>query len=260
MIRLLALMVLILFFSVHSPAMAQYGDLTSEEIEELLEVAAEKFDKGDEEESVELFLKVLEADSINYDALWNISILYSRMGFRLDRESEMKEYFEKAKKHAEKAKEYHPDKGRPYYVYAVALGRMTDLMSTRDRIRAAHDIEENVKKAAEIEPDYAPVWHLYGVWHSDVANVSRVERIAARFISKGLPRGSSEKAEEFLKKAIQMDENRILFRMDLARHYIEVGEKEKAGKVLENILKMEARTKDDPGNLEAAKEMLGKLS
>jgi FimV-like protein len=257
--RLLLLFALPLLLVVHAPVLAQSGDLSSEEIEEMVKEASEKFDQGEEEESLELFLKVLEADGENYDALWNTSIIYARMGFRLDSESEMEEYFEKALEYAEKAKEYHSDKGRSYYAYAVALGRMTEVIGTRDRIRAAHDIGENVSKAAELEPDYAPIWHLYGVWHSDVANVSRAERTAARLVSGGLPDGSNEKAEEYLNKAIEMDEESILFRMDLARHYIEIGEDDKAREVLEAILEMEPRTKDDPDKLKEAEELLGDL-
>jgi FimV-like protein len=250
---------LLLLLVAQSPVLAQSGDFSSEEIEEMVEKASEKFDRGDEEESLELFLKVLEADEENYHALWNTSIIYARMGFRLDDKSEMKEYFQKAKKQAEKAREYHSDKGRSYYAYAVAIGRMTEVMGTRERIRTAHEIEENISKAAELEPEYAPIWHLYGVWHSDVANVSRTERMAARLISRGLPDGSNEKAEEYLKMAIEMDEESILFRMDLARHYIEVGEDDKAREVLEAILEMEPKTKDDPGKLEEAEELLNDL-
>ena len=259
MIRCMSIMAILIFFNMHLSVFAQLSSLSSEEIELILEVGSEKFDSGYEEESLVLFLRVLEADNKNYDALWNISIIYSRIGYRLDSKSEKEEYFQKAKSYAEKAKEYHSDKGKSYYVYAVALGRLTNKMSTRDRIRAAHDIKENVEKAIELEPDYAPFWHLYGVWHSDVANVSRIERMAARFISGGVPRGSNEKAEEYLKKAIEMDEERILFRMDLARHYAEVGENEKAVEVLEKIREMKARTKFDHAKFMEAEELLGRL-
>jgi len=250
----------LLFVGVNYTVLAQSDNLSALEIEKKVELASEKFENGEEEASLELFLKVLETESENYDALWTTSLIYARMGYRLNSKSEMREYFEKAKAYAEKAKEYHPDKGKSYYVYAVAVGRMTDLVGTRDRIRAAHVIKENAEKAIELEPDYAPVWHLYGVWHSDVANVSRGERVAARFISRGLPQGSNEKAEEYLKKAIQMNKDRILFQMDLARHYLKVGEEEKGVKVLERILELEPRTMDDPGKIEEAKELLGKLN
>ena len=260
MSRFFIILALPLLLIVHTPIHAQFGNPSTGEIEEMLEEASEKFDRGDEEESLELFLNVLDADSENYDALWNTSIIYVRMGYRLDSESEMERYFEKAKKYAEKAKEYHPDKARSYYVFAVALGRMTELMGTRARIRAARDIKENISKAAEIEPDYAPIWHLYGVWHSDVANVSRAERTVARFFSGRLPDGSNEMAEEYLKKAVELDENNILFQLDLARHYIEVGKNGNAELVLEKILKMDPRTKDDPEKLEEAKDMLGNIN
>jgi len=226
----------------------------------VVEKASEKFDRGEEEESLELFLKVLEADSENYDALWNTSIIYARMGFRLDNESEMEEHFEIAKEYAEKAKEYHSDKGRSYYAYAVALGRMTELMGTRDRIRAAHDIEENISKAVELIPEYAPVWHLYGVWHSDIANANRAERAAARLVSVGLPDDAdNKKAEEYLIKAINMLPESILFRVDLAKHYIAIDEEEKAIEVLEEAASMEVKMMDDDAKKEEAKELLEEL-
>jgi FimV-like protein len=258
--RFLLFIVLILFTKSPCVLNAQSSEnLKSDEIEKKLERAKEKFQTGDEEESLKLYLEILDSEAENYDALWNSSLIYARKGFRMESESDQEEYFNKALEKAQKAKEYHDDKGRSYYAYAVAKGRMTDLMGNRDRIRAAHEIKENISKAAELEPDYAPIWHLYGVWHSDVANVSRGERIAARVISGGVPDASNEKAEEYLKKAIEMDSGSILFKMDLTRHYIEIGEDEKAKTLLEEILEMEPVTKDDPGKLEEAEKLLSEL-
>lgn len=232
---------------------------SSDNIKEKLERAEKKFQNGDEEKSLNLYLEVLDSEAENYKALWNSSLIYARMGFRMENESDQKEYFNKALEKAEKVMEYHDDKGHSYYVYAVAIGRMTDLMGSRDRVRAAHDIEKALEKAVELIPDYATVWHLYGVWHSDVANVSRAERVAARLISGGVPDASNEKAEKYLIKAIEMDEESILFKLDLARHYLEIGEDEKAKPVLEEIIEMEAKTKNDPNKLEEAKELLKEI-
>jgi len=246
-------LVVVLCFSIESAS----GQ--SDSVDELLKNAGEKFDEGEEQEAIEIYNEVLGLDSENHEALWNISLLYAREGFRQESEDDQERYFRKAIEAAEKSVELHPDKGHSYYALAVAIGRMTEVMGTRDRIRAAHDIKEYAEKAAEMIPDYAPAWHLLGVWHSDVANVSRAERTAARFVSSGLPDGSNEKAEEYLKKAMELDEESILIRLDLARHYLQVGEDEKAKPILEQILEMETKTKDDPGKVEEARELLEDL-
>ncbi len=228
---------------------------------ELLEEAEKLMNEMKEEEALETYLSVLDADSENYEALWNASLLYASIGFRLDDEDSQKEYYEKAEELAEKSLELYPYRGHPYYVMAVAKGRMADIAGVNRRIELGHEIEEYVEKALERMPEHAPSWHLYGVWQSEVANVSRAERMAARFISGGLPDGSDEKAEEYLKKAIELDPESIIIRLDLARHFERSGQDDMAIAVLEELidLGLEPQTKDDPGHLEDARELLNDL-
>ncbi len=248
-----------MLFVIHSVSISQSSSYSTSSIDSLTSLAKEKFNSGEESEAMSLYEDVLEMDPQNYEALWNSSVLYASEGYRLDDEREQEEKFKKALELAEKAVELHPDKGYSYYAYAVAKGRMTEVLGKRDRIRAAHVIRDNIEKAAELIPEEPLVWHLWGVWHSDVSNVSRAERWVARFISGGLPEASNETAEEYLKKAVELDETSILFRWDLAHHYIAVGEDEKAIEVLEELIHMEPQRKDDPQKIENAKILLDDL-
>jgi FimV-like protein len=232
----------------------------TDEIEEMVEKAKQKVEEKDEERALEIFIKVLEKDPENYDALWNKSLLTTRKYYREDDEEVQLEGYGKALEIAEKTLELHPDKGHSHYVYAVAIGRYNELEGTRDMIEASHDIGEHAAKAAELIPDYAPVWHLYGVWHSDIANANRAERAAASLVSEGLPDEAEEdKAEKYLKKAIEMMPESILFRVDLAKHYRDIGEEEKAIDVLEEASTMEVTMMDDDDKKEEAKELLEEL-
>lgn len=232
-----------------------------DDIKKLLQKAEEKFENKNEKGALNLYLDVLDMEPENYEALWNASLMYSRIGFRFEDESDQKSHFERAVELAEKSVALYPDSSRAHYVMAVAEGRMADVIGTGERIETSHRIEENIKRAIELDPDYAPSWHLYGVWHSEVANITRAERIAARFISGGIPGGASnETAEEYLKKAIEINPDHMLFRLDLARHYERSRQEEKAIPVLEEILDMEPDLKDDPQHLEDARELLDELS
>jgi len=253
------LSVSILFLSVALALPVRSQSPEQHQIESRLTVAKEKFETGRETEALEIYESILDEDPKNYEALWNTALLYANAGHRLDEGEEKEEKYRRSMEIAEKVVELYPEKGHSHYAYAVAKGRMTEIMGTRDRINASHEIKESIKKAADRIPDYAPVWHLYGVWHSDVANVSAAEKAAARFISKGIPDASNEKAEEFLKKAARLDKQNILFRLDLARHYLEIGKDENAEEVLSELVEMEPKMKDDSERLKKARDMLNDL-
>lgn len=227
--------------------------------DDIIKEAEDKFNNAEEIEALQLYEEVLEMDPEHFEALWNASVLHAREGYRKEDESDQEEWFQKAVDLAEKAVEYHPEKGHSHYALAVAKGRLSVLKGTRDRISVAHEIRDHLQKASEYEPEFAPIWHLWGVWHSDVANISSAERAAASLISEGIPDGDNETAEEYLKKAIELDSEHILFRLDLARHYLEIGEDEKAKETLQKLLDLEPQTKDDPGKLDEAKELLEDL-
>jgi len=249
--------IFLLFFLIVSTSLS-FGQ-SDENIRVWLDEAETYFLNTEEEKSLDTYLKVLDTDPENHEALWNAAIMYTRIGFRSGDKSKQEEYFNKALDLADKAIELYPDKGHSHYARAVALGRMTKLMGNRDRARTAHKMQESIEKAIELIPDEALVWHIYGVWHSEVANVSRVERFAARVISGGVPRGSNEKAEEYILKAIELDPHHVLSRVDLAKHYQQTGQKEKARKTFKEVTEMKPLTKDDPGLIEKAKAMLDGL-
>lgn len=258
LIQLLPLIIMV------SPAIADIGfaqssDSESQSIEKKLEIADELHMSGEEQESLTIYEEVLEEDSDNIDALWNATILYAKIGHRQESEREMRKNYEKAMDLAERAVEHHSENGYAYYARGVAIGRMTEVMSRGDKIEASRKLKENIEKASELIPDFGPVWHLYGVWHSDVANMSGAVKAAAGLFSGGIPDASNEKAEEYLEKAISIDEDNILFHLDLAKHYLEVGNENRARTLLEDIIKMEPQMKDDPGYIDEAEQFLEDL-
>lgn len=227
----------------------------------LLNSANRLFDEGNEQEALQAFKNVLEYNSRNFEALWHTSLLYSRIGFRMDDDVKQENYYEKALEYAEKTLEVYPDSGYTHFVYAVANGRLSDISDTKNRIRLSHVVKKHTQKATEMLPDYAPAWLLLGVWNSEVANTSKAQELAASVISEGIPEGASnEKAEEYIKKAIELDPEQIIrYKLDLARHYKRIGENEKAIQTLNEVLEEEANNEIEEWNLERARNILEEL-
>lgn len=255
-VRLLLLVTMITSISFSGNAYAQ----NSKTEDSLLQLAEERFYEMKETEALNLYLEALEKDHDNYTALWNTSLLFARDGYRQDKEEKALERYKRALYYAQKAVLSYPDSGHSHYVFSVANGRLADISSKKERIRKSHLIKKHIDKAVLIDSTYAPAWHLYGVWHSSVANISKAEKIAANVVSEGLPRGASnEKAEKYLKKAIKLDPDKILFRLDLAKHFLNSGNKEEAKQELIKLLDLKPQIKGDCEYLKNAQRLLGEI-
>lgn len=250
----------LIFLCLGFAQMAQSQNAASKD--SLLEEASRLFDLTREEESLDTYLKVLEIDEDNFEALWRTSLLYARIGYRMDNEKEMMENYKTALRYAKKALEKKPDSGYSHFVNAVAHGRISDLSKSKVRIKKSHLVKKHAQKAIELIPEFAPAWHVYALWHSKVANVGSAQKMAAGVFSKGIPKGASnEKAEEYTVKAMEMDpKNELRYKLDLARHFRRAGQTQKAIQILEEVLQHEPNTDVDQWNLDRAQQILQKIS
>lgn len=256
LLRYISLSVIALFLM----ALNIYTD-PDEELSEKLKQAAELVESADEAGAMKLYEEVLEENHEQVDALWNLSVLYAQRGYRMEDESEQKLEYNTADEYAERCLEAHPEKAPCHFAKALAIGRMAEIVGTRDRIRKSIVVREHAVKAVELDPEFPRSWHLLGVWHSEVANLGRKEKIAARALFGGLPKGASnEQAEKSFDKAMELRPESILVHLDYARHFRRTGDKEKAIELLQQIENLEPMYKDDPDHLIKAQEMLQDLS
>ncbi|MEX2403671.1 MAG: hypothetical protein WD625_06025 [Balneolales bacterium] len=229
-----------------------------DDIDILIQKAETYFLDQKNREALDMYLSVLDIDATNYEALHNTSLLYNMEGFQFDDEDERMKYYKLAESYAERALEHHPDKDESHYVYSIALGRIADKSSARNRVKAAKAIKEHGEKALELNPEHAGAWHLLAVWHHNAANLNFAERTAVRLLG-GLPDASNEKAEEAFNKAIALDDETIIFYRDFARFYDEVGKKQKAEQMLNKVVTLEPKVEGDEKILEESREMLSSI-
>lgn len=232
----------------------------NQNVTEKLQKAAELVESTDEAGAIQLYKEVLEENSEQIVALWNISVLYSQKGYRLEEESEQESNYQIADEYANRCLEAHPEEAPCHFAKALAIGRMSEITGNRDRIRKSKVVKNHVDKAVELDPEFTRAWHLMGVWHSEVSNLSRGEKFAARTFMGGLPRASNEKAEEAFQNALEMRPGSILIHLDYARHFKRTGEKDRAIEQLKSIEDLEPMYKDDPDHKEEARNMLQDLS
>lgn len=201
----------------------------------------------EEKEALKAYENILEDEPENYKALWRTSFLYSRIGYRKDRQEQQQEYYNKAISLAERALQKDSTDVYSNFVMSVAMGRKALIASARNRVAAARDIKKYVDRALAYDSTHAGSWHVLGRWHFKVANLNFVERLAANTLFGGIPGdASNEKAVNAIERAAELKEQYVLYYHDLAMVYDEMGEQEEAIEACQMALKRETLTPDDP--------------
>lgn len=216
------------------------------------------FDIGEEKKALTLYNKILKKNPKNFTALWRSSLLYARIGHRLEDEKQA-DYYKKAKKRAQRALEVKPRNTHANYAMAVALGRMAQIAGAQERVAASRKIKKYARLAIKYDSTNADAWYLLGRWHYEVDNLSFAEQLAANLLFGGLPDASTKKAAKYIEKAIKLNPNDILYYYDLARAYAELGRTSAAIGVCRKALNMPTRSPSDPITKDKCRELIDDL-
>lgn len=205
-------------------------------------------DMNKEEQALPFFVKAAEVEPNNYEALWNASLLMSRIGNRQTEVGMKTNYFRNAKDYAQKAVKVNPNDAEGYYVLSVAFGRIALIAGSKEKVAASTDIKENATKATQLNPNHAGAWHVLGLWNYKVMDLNFVERGFANLLFGGLPEGASnENAVECFNKAIKLNPSNVLYYKDLARAYVALNKTDDARRTCEKCLSLPSVGLDDAG-------------
>ena len=218
----------------------------AQELPKLLSEARALQNKYRESEALAKYEQVLSKFPGNYDALWSAAVLSVRIGTRYTDETRKAAYFSAARLYANRAMVVNPDGGESNYAAAFTIANQATLLGMRQYLLAYREMKPYVFLAVARRPDWADAWQLLGRWHYRVDHYSLLERIFSRLFLGGKPSGAgSRKAIDALKRAHELDPNRIQFCYDLARVYQNQGQYTNARTVLAEALKITPGTSEE---------------
>lgn len=213
-----------------------------------------------EEAALQKFLQVLQLDPDNYEATWNTSFLYSKIGNRItNSEKTRDQYFNYAKQYAASALRLNPNDAESNYVMAAAMGRMALISGPKEKVAASRDIKRYAELAIQFNPNHAGAWYILGKWNYEVANLNWAERTAANLLFGGVPEGTLDESIKDYLKAIKLDPGYILYYRDLALALDQKGFYDEEIRVLNQALALKPKTEDDPTYVAQCKELLNKV-
>jgi tetratricopeptide (TPR) repeat protein len=142
---------------------------------------------------------------------------------------------------------------------AITLGKMLPYLPTKEQIAASPRIKQSVDKALQLDPNNDTAWHILGRWNRVLADVNTVKRALAHVLYGGLPKGSIDEAERDMKKAIELNPNRLMHYIELGRIYAQMRRRDDARQFINKGLAMPDAEKDDPETKQRGREALQKL-
>jgi tetratricopeptide (TPR) repeat protein len=155
-----------------------------------------------------------------------------------------------------------PGSAEAHFDLARALGRTALTMGVRDRVRYANEIREQALEALKIDANHPGALHVLGVWNAEIMRLNGFERFFARNFLGGkiFGQASWKEAVSNLERAVEVDPERLVHRLDLAEIYADIGEKAKAREQFERVVNATTRTDvNDPRYKAQAEAALKRL-
>ena len=194
----------------------------------LAQTAEDHLKKGDEyygqlkdKEALEEYLAAVKLDPKNYEALWKLSRSYVDVGDLVspkekDYEEQQKALYKNAQTYARKAVAANPNDTWGHFYLSAALGKYALMLGKKDQINMSKEIKTAIDKAIELDANNDLAYHALGRWHRRMAEIGGIKRLLGGLLYGGIPKGSFEESEKFMKKAIEL-------KPTYGNHHLELG-------------------------------------
>jgi tetratricopeptide (TPR) repeat protein len=211
-------------------------------------------------EAFPLFQTLLKADSNNVNYLQYGSYCYSKYGYYYAPEAEKMKYYKSAENLALKAIKVNEASADAHYAYAMALGRINENASSKQKIANAKLIKAQVDRAIALNPRLAGAYHILGRWHRTIAGFNAFEKAMINSFFGGVPPGGSyEDAVKAFMSAIAIEPKYMNHQYELAETYYEMGKPVEAKLWAQKALEITPSNEDDNKAKKDLEALLKKL-
>lgn len=216
-------------------------------------------------EAINELRKILSVDQSNFEALVKIARAYIDVGDNIPengadwKDRKLKEY-KTAEDYSRRAIQVDPNSTWGHFWLAAALGNAAILSPVPRQLEIANEIRGRIEKAIALDPQNGFAYHAYGVWHRKVAEIGGASRVLAPVLyGQAVPSGSLDKSVEYLSKAVELNPQLIVSRLELARSHVARGEWEPARNLLRSIPELPVQFSDDARHKRQAAQMLAEI-
>ena len=206
---------------------------------EKLELAFREYD------ALQKYKEILRHQPANVPVLCRASDLCSRIGHRQTEKNKKNDYYNAARTYAEVALKLNPRSPEANFVMSVAMGRMAQISSGREKVQYVNEIKRYAENTLKYDPNSFKAYHVLGKWNFEVSNLTSIERGFARILFGGLPKASLQDAIRYYEKSKSLEPTFAINYLELAKAYHRNKEDNKARDLLKKLESIPNRIEDD---------------
>lgn len=177
------------------------------------------------------------SDSTSYELWWRLAKTASDRGQRFEydqQKAKAEAAYAEAVSASRRAALLEPDGWQGHAGLAANLGRLALFEGGKARIRLAREVRQEADRALLLNPGDDRSWHVLARWNRTLAQLSFIERTAAKLVYGGVPEGASmNDAVTDFEQAIALEPRSANHHLELGRTYLALGLKDKARAELE---------------------------
>ena len=174
------------------------------------------------------YQEAIRVDPNNAEALWRASREAIDLG-EFDAPARDSLY-QLGEQFARRAVQADPRSSMAHFALSKALGRRALSLGARDRVKFAGEVRKEAMEALSLDSLNAGALAVMGLWHANVMRLSGISRFLAKNLLGGkvFDEANWNDATSFLERAVALDPERVVLRVNLAGVYADRGDKVKA--------------------------------
>lgn len=160
-----------------------------------------------------------------YDDLWRAAMVAVDEGEFEKNAVTRTALYAKATGYARRAVVLNPGDAEGHFHLARALGRTALSLGPRERVKYGIEVRDHALLALRSTPRHPGALHVMGVWNAEVMRLNGFSRAVAKTFLGGqvFNTASWPEAVRYLELAVQIEPDRLVHRLDMARIYRDIG-------------------------------------
>jgi len=216
------------------------------------QTAAEHIVLGDRERAamnaaaaLQHYQEAVRVDPNNAEALWRSGAESVDLGEFDDARRDS--LYRLGEQFARRAVQADPKSSMAHFALAKAIGRRALSLGPRDRVKYAGEVRKEALEALALDSANAGALHVMAMWHANIMRLSGFTRFMAKNLlgGKTFDEANWNDAARLLERAVMLEPDRIVHRLDLAGVYRDRKENSKAREQYETAMRLKQTDYND---------------
>lgn len=212
-----------------------------------------------DDEALQKYSDVIGRDSSNIKALCSASELCSIIGKRKDSKDQQRIWYKRGNDLARRALAVAPNHSEANFAMAMSLGRIAQVGSAQEKIKAAKDIKIYADRCIQLDPANYKGYFLIARWNYEISDLNALEKWLVKISFGALPPASLEAAISNYRKSMELNPSFVLNYYELAKAYQRNNESQAAKKLLQTMETLPPVYTDDVKIKTLGRKMLSEL-